>query len=180
MSAVVIAVHSKSTHTFSKAPQSLIELVEGHGVKNDAHYGVTVQHRSRVAKDPTQPNLRQVHLLHVELFAEVTSEGIDIYPGQMGENLTTSGINLLGLAAETRLQIGARAIVEITGLRNPCSQIENFKAGLLAAVLDRAPNGTLIRKAGVMGIVLKGGIVRPGDEIVVAYEPAKFKALHPV
>lgn len=149
-------------------------------MRDDAHYGITVKHRSRVAKDPTQPNLRQVHLLHEELFAEVAEQDLRVLPGQMGENITTRGIKLLGFGKGTRLKIGTGAIVEITGLRNPCSQIENFQPGLLAAVLGRTADGSLIRKAGVMAIVLEGGIVQANDTIEVMYEPSDFKALLPV
>lgn len=180
MPAQVLAVHVSPTHAFSKDPQLSIELIAGHGVRNDAHFGVTVKHRSRVARDATQPNLRQVHLLHEELFPELAVAGLAVFPGQLGENVTTQGIRLLGLSAGTRLRLGESAIVEITGLRNPCSQIEKFKAGLLAAVLDRNSEGELVRKAGVMGIVVAGGVVYPGDEIVVIDQPLEFSALQPV
>ena len=176
----IVAVHKKRLHSFSKSTVLGVELVAGHGVRDDAHYGVTVKHRTRVAKDPTQPNLRQVHLLHEELFAEVAEQGLQVLPGQMGENITTRGIKLLGLSTGTKLKLGAHAIVEITGLRNPCSQIESFRAGLLAAVLGRATDGSQIRKAGVMAIVLEGGVVRSNDTIKVTYEPSDFKALVPV
>lgn len=180
MPASVVAVHARSVHAFSKDVQPVIELVEGHGVRGDAHFGVTVKHRSRVARDPGQPNLRQVHLLQEELLAQLVAQGLVVQPGQMGENLTTRGIDLLGLAAGTRLGLGDTAVVEITGLRNPCSQIEKFKPGLLAAVLGKTPDGTLVRKAGVMGIVLIGGRVKPGDEVRVVHEPMRFHALQPV
>ncbi len=176
----VVAVHRNHKHSFSKNAASSVELVPGHGVRDDAHYGVTVKHRSRAAKDPTQPNLRQVHLLHEELFAEVAENGLQVLPGQMGENITTRGIKLLALSTGTRLKIGAHAVVEITGLRNPCSQIENFQPGLLSAVLGRAIDGSLIRKAGAMAIVLEGGVVQANDTIEVTYEPREFKALLPV
>lgn len=176
----VVAVHRSQMHSFSKSEVASAELVVGHGVRGDAHYGVTVKHRSRVAKDPTQPNLRQVHLLHEELFAEVAEHGLQVLPGQMGENITTQGIKLLALSTGTRLKIGTHAIVEITGLRNPCSQIEGFQPGLLSAVLGRATDGSLIRKAGVMAIVLDGGVIQANDTIAVAYEPNDFKALLPV
>lgn len=180
MSYQVVAVHRNQMHSFSKSVVRSVELVPGHGVRGDAHCGVTVKHRSRVAKDPTQPNLRQVHLLHEELFEEVAEHGLHVLPGQMGENITTRGIGLLALSAGTRLKIGAQAVVEITGLRNPCSQIEDFQPGLLSAVLSRAADGVLIRKAGVMAIVLEGGIVQMNDPIEVMYEPPNFKALVPV
>ena len=176
----VAAVHRKSTHSFSKTTVASIELVPGHGVRDDAHYGVTVKHRSRVAKDPTQPNLRQVHLLHEELFSEVRNAGLHVLPGQMGENVTTRGLDLLSLGAGTRLRLGPHAVVELTGLRNPCAQIEAFSPGLLAAVSGRAADGSLIRKAGVMAIVLEGGLVYAGDSIVIVHEPEEHRALQPV
>lgn len=180
MSAVIVAVHSNPIHAFSKSAQHAIELVQGYGVRGDAHAGVTVKHRSRVARNPTQPNLRQVHLLHEELLGELSACGLSVEPGQMGENITTRGIDLLSLAAGTKLKLGVSAVVEITGLRNPCSQIEAFLPGLFAAVLDRAENGALVRKAGVMGVVISGGQVEPGSKIVVVHEPTSFTALQPV
>jgi MOSC domain-containing protein YiiM len=165
--AEVIAVSRASGHRFSKANQLSIRLAAGLGVEGDAHRGATVKHRSRVAKDPTQPNLRQVHLLHVELFDELRDAGFDLAPGDMGENVATHGIDLLGLPTGTRLHLGATAIVEITGLRNPCVQIERFRSGLLAATLGRDAEGRLVRKAGVMSIVIEGGEVYPGDAITI-------------
>jgi MOSC domain-containing protein YiiM len=180
MTARVVAVQAQAGHAFSKSTQPRIELVAGQGVRGDGHSGATVQHRSRVARDPSQPNLRQVHLLHQELLDELAAQGLGVAPGQMGENLTTHGLDLLGLSAGTRLRLGATAVVEITGLRNPCAQIEHFKPGLLAAVLGRAADGTLVRKAGVMGIVCTGGWVGPGDEILIVHRPAAAQALQPV
>lgn len=176
----VVAVHCHAQHLFSKTPMDRIELVRGHGVRGDAHFGVTVQHRSRVARDPTQPNLRQVHLLHQELLDALAATGLAVKPGDLGENITTGGLDLLGLSAGTRLRIGASAVVEVTGLRNPCAQIENFQSGLLAAVLERRHDGQLVRKAGVMGIVLEDGMVLAGDTIKVLHAPAVFQALQPV
>ena len=164
----VVAVCKSKDHLFSKRLEESIRLLPGLGVEGDAHMGRTVQHRSRVAKDPSQPNLRQVHLIHSELFEELGREGHAVSPGQMGENITTSGIDLLGLPTGTRLLIGNEAIVEIMGLRNPCHQLDDFQSGLMNAVLDRDEQGNLVRKAGVMGIVLKGGIVRPNDTILVS------------
>ena len=135
--ATVISVASDSGHNFSKITKPAITLIAGLGVKGDAHSGVTVKHRSRVARDPTQPNLRQVHLIHSELFDEVAGQGLEVYPGQMGENITTRGLDLLAMPQGTRLHLGADAVIEITGLRNPCSQIEKFQSGLLKACLDK-------------------------------------------
>jgi MOSC domain-containing protein YiiM len=140
-------------------------VLAGLGVDGDAHMGETVQHRSRVRRDPTQPNLRQVHLIQSELHDELRAAGFDVAAGQMGENVTTSGIDLLALPAGTRLQIGDAALLEITGLRNPCTQLNGLQDGLMDATLDRDADGELVRKAGVMAIVLSGGSIRPGDPI---------------
>lgn len=165
--ATVTAVSVSETHSFSKANRPSIRLLAGLGVEGDAHAGTTVRHRSRVAADPSQPNLRQVHLIHAELHDELYARGLDVNAGQMGENVTTRGLDLLGLPRGTRLHLGGEAVVEVTGLRNPCAQLDAFRPGLLAAVLDRDEHGYLVRKAGIMGIVLHGGEVRPGDEIGV-------------
>lgn len=151
----------------SKPEQDSIVLVAGLGVENDAHSGATVKHRSRVRRDSTQPNLRQVHLIQSELFEELQEKGFEVTPGMMGENITTIDIDLLALPTGTRLRFGNNAIVELTGLRNPCSQIDGLIPGLMKAVLDRDDSGELIRKAGVMSVVLEGGVVRPGDIISV-------------
>ena len=164
--AVVVAVSRDHEHRFSKAPVERIELLAGLGVRGDAHLGVTVQHRSRVAADPTQPNLRQVHLIHAELFAQVGEHGYAVQPGDLGENITTHGIDLLSLPRGTLLHVGAEAVVEVTGLRNPCQQINTFQPGLLKQVLAKDSAGELIRRAGVMGVVVAGGTVLPGDLIV--------------
>jgi MOSC domain-containing protein YiiM len=180
MKATVVAVHSSRRHDFSKEERGEIVLIEGRGVSGDAHFGTTVQHRSRVAKNPTQPNLRQVHLIHQELLDELRGKGFEVGPGELGENVTTRGIRLLELAVGTRLLLGAEAVVEVTGLRNPCSQIERFQRGLLAAVLDRSADGALVRKSGVMGIVVRGGVVKPGDTIALEHVPHEHVALQPV
>ena len=176
----VTAVSSSATHTMRKQNQASIFLQAGLGVEGDAHNGTTVKHRSRVAQDPTQPNLRQVHLIHSELHDELRAKGFDIQPGEMGENLTTAGIDLLDLPAGTKLRIGANAVVEVTGLRNPCTQLDGIQPGLMQAVLDRDAAGNLIRKAGVMGIVLESGTVRPGDRIVVQLPAEPYRALEKV
>ncbi|GGJ59079.1 MOSC domain-containing protein [Deinococcus roseus] len=176
----VVAVHLSESHTFSKTPQPSIQLLTGLGVDGDAHQGTTVKHRSRVAQNPNQPNLRQVHLIHAELHDTLNEQGFQVAAGQMGENITTRGIELLALPVGTRLHLGAEALVEITGLRNPCQQINNFQAGMMQAVLDRDEEGNLIRKAGVMGIVLQGGTVLPGDEIRVELPEGEHRKLQPV
>jgi MOSC domain-containing protein YiiM len=180
MDGVVTAVSLSATHNFSKLNQDSIRLLTGLGVEGDAHLGKTVKHRSRVAQDPTQPNLRQVHLIHAELHEELRTIGFSVLPGQMGENITTSGINLLGLPTGTRLHIGDIAVVEVTGLRNPCRQLDQFQSGLMAAVLGRDEQNNLIRKAGVMGIVLADGEVRPGDVIGVELPPEPHRVLERV
>jgi len=180
MTGMVAAVSRSVTHTFSKATQASIRLLSGLGVEDDAHMGVTVKHRSRVARNPNQPNLRQVHLIHVELLDELRTAGFSVSIGQIGENVTTRGIDLLGLPSGTRLHLGETAAVEVTGLRNPCAQLDDFQPGLMAAVLGRDEQGRLIRKAGVMGIVLVGGLVRPGDPIRVEMPPEPWRPLVPV
>ncbi len=180
MSATVAAVSYSPAYTFSKPSAKAIQLVAGHGVEGDIHAGVTVKHRSRVAADPTQPNLRQVHLLHLELIEEMAVRGFNLTPGLIGENVTTRGLDLLALATGTRLQLGATAIVEITGMRNPCGQLDRLQKGLLKAVLDRDVEGRLVRKAGVMAIVLASGEVRPGDGIAVTLPPLPHHRLEPV
>lgn len=168
---VVTAVSVRAGHHFSKRVQLAIRLVAGLGVAGDGHAGATVKHRSRVARDPTQPNLRQVHLIHAELFEELAGQGYEIGPGDLGENVTTRGVDLLGLAAGTRLAIGGAAVVEVTGLRNPCLQLDRFRPGLMKVTLGRAHDGALVRKAGVMAIVVAGGDVQAGDEIRVMPPP---------
>ena len=163
----VVAVSRSSRHSFSKRPELFITLKAGFGVEGDAHAGPTVKHRSRVARDPLQPNLRQVHLIHAELFDELAVEGFTVHPGDLGENVTTTGVDLLSLPAGTRLHLGDQAVVEVTGLRNPCVQIERFQAGLLGAVACRGSGGEIVRKTGVMSIVIEGGDIRPGDRIDV-------------
>jgi MOSC domain-containing protein YiiM len=180
MTGVVTAVARSTTHTFSKPNAASIRLLSGLGVEGDAHLGKTVKHRSRVARDPSQLNLRQVHLIHSELFEELRAAGFDIVEGQMGENITTSGLDLLALPAGTRLHLGKAAVVEITGLRNPCAQLECIAKGLTKATLDRDADGNLIRKAGIMGIVLAGGDVQPGDPIQVELPPPPYRHLAPV
>jgi MOSC domain-containing protein YiiM len=164
----------------SKPNQESIQLLTGLGVADDAHQGETVKHRSRVKRDPTQPNLRQVHLIHAELHDELRGAGFSVSPGQMGENVTTRGVDLLGLPVGTRLLLGDTATVEVTGLRKSCAQLDGIAPGLMAATLDRDEDGNLVRKAGVMGVVVSGGEVRPGDAIQVELPPTPHKSLQPV
>ncbi|MBZ0159671.1 MOSC domain-containing protein [Candidatus Methylomirabilis sp.] len=173
----VVAVCSSPTHSFGKPSLTAIRLLVGLGVEGDAHLGQTVKHRSRVAVDPTQPNLRQVHLIHAELYDELRTVGFDVSPGQMGENITTRGVDLLALPIGTLLRLGPEAVVEVTGLRNPCAQLDAFRPGLTAAVLDRDESGRLIRKAGIMGVVQVGGEVRPGDVVRVEWPPLPHRPL---
>ncbi|HLZ73223.1 MAG TPA: MOSC domain-containing protein [Dehalococcoidia bacterium] len=180
MDGIVTAVQRSGAHALPKQAAPSIRLLAGLGVEGDAHLGETVQHRSRVARDPSQPNLRQVHLIHAELHDRLRGQGFNVWPGAMGENITTRGIDLLALPAGTRLRLGEDAEVEITGLRNPCAQLDGLQPGLLAAVLDRDAQGQLIRKAGVMGIVLTGGEVRPADPIALELPPAPHRPLAPV
>lgn len=180
MEAHVTAVHRSASYSFTKAPVAAVELVEGLGIAGDIHAGATVKHRSRVARDPTQPNLRQVHLIHGELHDELATRGFAVAPGAMGENVTTRGVDLLALPTGTRLHLGAGAIVEVTGLRNPCLQLDGIRTGLMAALLDRDADGNLVRKAGIMGIVLASGVVAAGDAIVVEQPAGPHRPLEPV
>ena len=180
MGGVVLAVSKSAKHTLSKPNEAGVRLLAGLGVEGDAHQGETVKHRSRVARDPTRPNLRQVHLIHAELHDELRAAGFAVSAGQMGENVTTRGIDLLGLPTGARLHLGDAATVEVTGLRNPCAQLDRIQPGLMAATLGRDERGNVIRKAGVMGIVLAGGEVRPGDPIRVELPPPPHRPLEPV
>ena len=177
---VVIAVSLGAVHQFSKPVQKSIRLLVGLGVDGDAHLGVTVQHRSRIAKDPTRPNLRQVHLIHEELHDELRADGFQVTPGVVGENITTRGIDLLALPRGARLHIGDAAVVGVTGLRDPCRQLNDYQPGLMAAVLGRDEQGNIVRKAGIMGIVLAAGEVRAGDPIRVELLPEHNQRLEPV
>jgi MOSC domain-containing protein YiiM len=170
VTARVLAVHRSAIHSFSKPTVERIRLLEGLGVEGDAHCGVTVQHRSRVRADPSQPNLRQVHVMHAELFDLLAEVGHTVTPGLLGENVTTRDLDLLALPVGSRLSIGD-AVVTVTGLRNPCRQIEALQPGLLARVVRRHDDGTVERLAGVMGIVSRGGVVSAGDAIDVTLPP---------
>lgn len=180
MNGTVYSVSASPQHGFSKTRQPQIRLLAGLGVEGDSHAGVTVQHLSRVRHNPDQPNLRQVHLIHAELLDELAGQGFTVRPGDLGENVLTRGLELLVLPRGTCLHIGADAVVEVTGLRNPCGQIDNFQPGLLKAVLDEDEDGKLIRKAGIMGVVLVGGTVSSGDEIRVELPPPPHRPLERV
>jgi len=177
----VEAVHARDGHGVGKTTQPTIRLLVGLGVEGDAHAGTTVKHRSRVAKDPTQPNLRQVHLIHGELIDELRASGFEtVHAGAMGENVTTRGVALLDLPTGTLLRLGDEAVVELTGLRNPCVQLDGIQPGLMSAVLGRGPDGELIRKAGVMAVVREAGAVTPGAPVVVVPPPPPHEQLRPV
>ena len=177
---IVVSVSCSGSHTMSKPAFGTIRLLAGLGVEGDAHLGKTVKHRSHVARNPDQPNLRQVHLIHAELHEELRAAGFVMAPGEMGENITTRGIDLLGLPSGTRLRLGEAAIIEVTGLRNPCRQLDGLRPGLMAATLDRDAEGNLIRKAGVMAVVIEGGTVRAGDKIGIELPAAPHQPLKPV
>lgn len=176
----VVAVSLSGTHRFSKQPTEVVRLVEGHGVEGDAHAGATVQHLSRVRRDPSQPNLRQVHLIAGELLDELAGLGHPVEPGLLGENVTTRGVDLLRLPTGSVLRLGSDAEVEVTGLRNPCAQIDRFSPGLLAEVLGRDAAGEVVRRAGVMGVVRRSGDVRVGDPLTVVLPAEPHAALAPV
>jgi MOSC domain-containing protein YiiM len=178
--ASVVAVCARAAHDFTKETLPEIELLAGLGVAGDAHAGETVQHLYNIRQDPTRPNLRQVHLIHEELLDELKAAGFGVYPGAMGENVTTRGLDILSLPVGTRIGLGEEAVIEITGLRNPCKQLEAFETGLMGAVLDKTENGELIRKSGVMAIVVAGGRVRPGDSLNVVLPAPPFRPLEPV
>ena len=178
--ATVTSVARSPKHTFGKPTERGIRLLAGLGVAGDAHMGETVKHRSRVRQDPSQLNLRQVHLIHAELHDGLQASGFDVSAGQMGENVTTRGVDLLGLPAGTTLHLGETASVRLTGLRNPCKQLDNLQPGLMRAVLDRDEEGNLVRKAGVMGVVVAGGEVGPGDGVRVELPPGPHRPLEKV
>jgi MOSC domain-containing protein YiiM len=179
MQGVVIAVHRRPTHRLAKDTQESITLLEGVGVEGDAHAGATVQHRSRKRFKAELPNLRQVHLIAAELHDELDQQGFRVGPGEMGENVTTRGLDLIELPTGTRLHLGSEAIVEVTGLRTPCVQLDRWQQGLMKATLDRDEEGNLIRKAGVMGVVIAGGQIRADDQIAVTL-PERHEPLQPV
>ncbi|MFT4797138.1 MAG: MOSC domain-containing protein YiiM [Candidatus Azotimanducaceae bacterium] len=162
----VVSVSKDAAHRFSKVLCDQITLIAGEGVEGDAHRGVTVKHRSRVKLDPNQPNLRQVHLIQIEIIESLQAQGFGVGAATIGENIATRGIDLLALPRDTRVVIG-QAEIQITGLRNPCGQLDGYQKGLTAALLDKTKDGELVRKAGIMGIVLSGGIVKPNDVITV-------------
>jgi len=180
MGPTVVAVCKSPTHTMQKYPEPAVELVANHGVVGDAHAGAAVKHRSRVKPGSAPPNLRQVHLVHVELLDELKAAGYPVGPGTIGENVTTRGLDLLGLPTGTRLRLGDSAVVELTGLRNPCYQLDGIRDGLKNACLGRDAEGRLVRKAGVMAIVLAGGTVKPGDPIHVERPAGDPSPLAPV
>jgi MOSC domain-containing protein YiiM len=178
--ATVLSLHRSDRHGFSKETADRLELIAGVGVDGDAHAGPLVRHRSRVASDPTQPNLRQVHLIAAELFDTLAAAGHVVRPGDLGENVTTRGLDVHGLAVGSMLLVGDEALVAVTGLRNPCAQIERFQPGLLQHVAFRHAGGGWVRRAGIMGVVVRGGPVAVGDPIRVAAPPGPQRPLERV
>jgi MOSC domain-containing protein YiiM len=177
---IVVAVSCSASHTMTKPNVESIRLLAGLGVEGDAHCGELVKHRSRVQRDPTQPNLRQVHLVHAELLDELVAAGFDVAPGRIGENVTTRGLDLLGLPVGARLALGADAVVEVTGLRNPCGQLDGIQPGLRSATIERDGEEIVRRLAGIMGVVVTGGDVRPGDRIAVSLPDGPHRPLEVV
>ena len=171
MKPIIVAVSRSPKHTFSKQNEESIRLIKGFGVEGDAHAGENVKHRYLARKDPTRPNIRQVHLIQIELLEELNAKGFSVNPGELGENITTRGVDLLGLPTGSKIKIGAQVIIELTTLRNPCGQIDRFQKGLLKEVFYKNEEGELVRRAGVMGIILEGGIVKPNDEMVIDLPP---------
>lgn len=180
MSPRVTDVALSGRHSFSKEPALMIRLKAGLGVEGDAHAGATVKHRSRVAVDPRQPNLRQVHLLGAEVLDRLAREGFAVGPGVIGENITTRGLELHDLPRGTRLRIGADAVIEVTGLRNPCVQLDRFQTGLMQAVLERRSDGEVLLRCGVMGVVLADGLAQPGDAIAITLPAGRHEPLRRV
>jgi hypothetical protein len=180
MDGIIIAVNRSPEYTFSKPNEAGIRLLAGLGVDGDVHSGEKVKHRSRVRQNPDQPNLRQVHLIHAELHDELRTQGFDVSAGRMGENITTRGIDLLHLPKGTRLHLGKEAVVEVTGLRNPCEQLDRYQDGLLKACVAKDAEGNIIRKAGIMSIVLVGGEVFPNDPIRMEVPPEPHEELQVV
>ncbi len=176
----IIALSKSPFHTFTKTPEHSVRLLEGLGVDGDTHSGKTDQHRSHAARNPNAPNLRQVHLIHSELHDELREKGFKVGPGQMGENITTRGVDLLSLPAGTRLHLGKHAIVELTGLRNPCKQLNTIQDKLMQATIEKKADGTILRKSGVMSIVIAGGDVFLNDAIRVELPAEPHRAMEPV
>lgn len=180
MEPTILGLAKDSEHRFSKQPADRLTLIAGIGVEGDAHAGRLVQHLYDKQKNPNVANLRQVHLIHGELLDELAEKGFTVTPGQLGENVTTRGLDLLGLSRGTRLRLGGEALIELTGLRNPCKLINGLADGLMAATLDKAPDGSLIRKCGVMAVVITGGEVRVGDPIHLESLPMVHEPLEPL
>lgn len=177
---IVVSVSAEPGHGFSKTPRAAITLLPGLGVAGDAHCGATVRHRSRVAADPLQPNLRQLHLFPAEWLEALDARGFDLAPGGLGENLLTRGLDLLALPTGTLMRFSQGPLVAVTGLRNPCRQIEAYRQGLLAAVLDRDAEGAAVLKAGIMAVILEGGAIAPGDSIALSLPPEPHRKLQRV
>ena len=113
----------------------------------------------------------------MEILSELNDKGFSVIPGELGENITTQGIDLLSLPQGCQLHIGKTTIIELTALRNPCVQIENFQTGMLKEVISKDKQGKIMRKLGMMGVVLSGGHVQPNDEITIQLPEQPHKSL---
>ena len=177
---IVVAVSLNPKHTFSKLPQLSIHLLAGLGVEGDAHCGSTVRHRYLVRRNPAAPNRTQVHLLEAEFLEALATDAPNFpafHPGDFGENILTRSIRLISLPLGTRLHLGPTAIVELTGLRSPCKQMNTLRPGLMKASF--VP-GTRRHRAGVMAVVLEAGTLSAADTIHVELPPEPHIALRPV
>ena len=256
----VLSVHLSPEHGFSKTSQPSIKLLKGLGVEGDCHLGTTTQHLWRLKSHASEPNLRQVHLIQSELLDEPDfhgDDGVRVQPGQMGENISTVGIDLLSLGSGTKLHFmdkkytqiafddrfyrvfhdvsvvslkylvvrllmtavammmgyglnwysftwsgiasdmvcvsfirllcylyfakeyfGEHAIITVSGVRHPCKKVDKFRSGLKEKCLIRGEEDHKIikRKAGIMAVVTKAGIVEPGM-IIIAETTWRFKEL---
>jgi len=175
----VMSVNQAARHDVRKTPVAALHLRSGLGADGDAHYGATVQHRYDRRRDPSRLNLRQVHLIGAELLEELGRAGYRIAPGDLGENITTADIDLASLPAATRLHIGSSAVLELTGLREPCVLLDRIAPGLRLAACGERSGETILRH-GAMAIVVAGGEVRAGDAIEISLPPSPHRPMRVV
>jgi MOSC domain len=172
----VVAVAADRGHRFSKPTRDRIVLLEGHGVEGDAHAGPFVRHRYLARRRPRVPNLRQVHLIPSELFRSLSEAGFEVAAGDLGENITTTGLDLERMPLGTLIEFGLMAMIELTGLRTPCVLIDRFQAGLKRQVLSSDETGPPF-KCGVLGVVRSGGPVAAGDAARARLPSSRFRTL---